>query len=285
MGFFGMGNSSKNVVGIKKDAPEKKAFFKFVDMVFLRLGKMISQSMLYLLYCLPAIIIGGVGFYASGMLIPTNDALFELVASIVIALAYALTGPANVAMTKISRYYVEGKIVMLFSDFNDAFKQNFKQGLARGMFNATSLLLFYHSTLFYSEKLNAEGSTIYWILTCCVLCISITLLFASYYSGLLIVSVNLPFTAIIKNSLIFSSLGLKNNFIITICAGIILVPVLLFFPLTVLTLLIVPSLVSLIIVFNTYQYVYKYAMKPYFDNNNIENHYEMEKEDISIFED
>lgn len=285
MGFFGMGNDSKNVVVVRKDAPEKKAFFQFIDMVLLRFGKMISQSLIYLFYCLPGVIVGCVGYYFAGILIPTNDALFEIVSSVVIAVGYGLTGPANVAITKISRYYMEGKMVMLIVDFKDAFKQNFKQGLARGMFQAISLLLFYHSTIFYVEKFNEEGSTIYLIALCLVLCVSIVLLFASYYSGLLAVSVDLPFMTIMKNSIIFSSLGIKNNIIITICAGVIMVPVLLFFPLTILTLLIVPAVVSLIIVFNTYQYIYKYAIKPYYDENGLENPYEKQEEDISIFAD
>lgn len=285
MGFFGMGNDSKNVIGVSKNAPEKKVFFQFIDMFLLRFWKMVSQSLIYLLYCLPGVIIGGVGFYLSGVLIPTNDALFELVASIAIAVGYGLTGPANVAIAKISRYYMEGKMVMLFSDFHDALKQNLKQGLQRGMFNATCLLMFYHSTIFYTGKLNEGGETFYWALLCFVLCISVIMLFASYYSALLVVSVDLPFRTIMKNSIIFSSLGLKNNVIITICAGIIVVPVLLFFPLTILALLIVPSLVSFIIVFNTYQYIYKYAIKPYYEENNLENPYEKELENISIFED
>lgn len=285
MGFFGMGNNSSNSIGVSKNKVEKKPFFQFFDMIFIRFWKLISQSLLYLAYCLPGIIVAGVGYYLSGILIPTNDALFEIVSSVFIALGYGLTGPANIAITKMSRYYMEGKMVMLMSDFNDAFKQNLKQGLARGMFNAVCLLLFYHSSIFYIEKLNSDGGTIYWVIICFILCVSVMLLFASYYSALLIASVELPFPVIIRNSIIFSSLGVKNNIIITIFAGIIVFPVMLFFPLTILTLLIVPSLVSMIIVFNTYQYVYKYAMKPYYEENNLENPYEIVKENISIFED
>lgn len=288
MGFFGIGNFCKAGSGVSKDAPEKKAFFRLIDMITLRFGKLISQSLIYLLFCVPAIIFCCVGYYACIMLIPiNNDMLFELCVSVVLAISFGLTGPANAASTKISRYYMENKLVMLFSDFYDAFKQNIKQGLQLGMFNATCLLLFYHSTIFYIDKINNEGGIIYIVSLTVVLCISIILLFISYYSYLLIVSISLPFITILKNSFIFSSMGFKSNIVITLYNIIIMVPILLYFPLTIFSLLILPAINSLVIVFNTYPYIYEYSIKPYYENNNLENPYEKEKdeENISIFED
>lgn len=286
MGLFGFGNYAKSGAGVSKNAHEKKPFFQLIDMITLRFWKLINQSLIYLMFCIPGVIVGGIGYYLSAVLVPqNNDTLFELCVTISLALAYALTGPANAAMTKISRCYIEEKMLMLFSDFLDAFKENFKQGLQRGILNATCLLLFYHATIFYLDKINNDGGIYYTIALVFVVFVGAVLLFASYYSGLLIVSINLPFSKIIRNSIIISFVGIKSNIMITLYNIIVMIPILLYFPLTIFVLVILPAINSLVVVFNTYPHIYQYSIKPYYDENGLENPYEVEQENISLFED
>lgn len=251
MGFLGFGGYTKPGKGVKKEEQEKKRFFAFFDIFFRKFGKLIQLNLLYVLFCIPIITIG----------------------------------PATVAMMKIVRYYNEGKPVFLMSDFWDAFKSNFFQGLIMGIITAVTAVLSVTALTFYYAKI--PSNWLYWIPMAFISMMSLVALFASFYTFLLISTVNLKMFFILKDAIMLAFLGMKTNFITLFFTGIILAISWLFVPLTIPVLLIITfSLTAMIMCYNSFQHVYRFVIRPYYVTNNLPDPYDGDSDTVEpIFED
>lgn len=250
-GFLGFGNFSKVGKGVKKDEPQKKRFFLFFEIFFRKMFNLVKLNLLFLLFCIPIVTIG----------------------------------PATAAMMKIARYYIEAKPVFLFSDFFDAFKENFKQGIVMGFLSLAVFLLSFISLRFY--YLESIGNNWYLIPLAVIGFVSLVALFSSFYTYLLICTVNLKMIAIIKNAVMYAFIGLKSNICTLFFTALIAIPSVVLIPYTIIIILLISfSLCSLIICFNSFQYVYKYTIKPYYEANGLVDPYATDEEDVeTIFED
>ncbi len=259
MGFLGIGNYSKPGKGVSKNAPEKKRFFLFFDILFRKFWKIIQVNLLYLVAFIPLIL-------AMFFVFPLfNGALpYKILAGLGTAVAAIPIGPATTGLTYILRNYAREQHAFMLSDFWDAVKNNWKQSVPTGIIMILLGIIVYFSASFYF--LNISGSTLFTVMFGITIAVALILLFASYYVYLLIVTVDLKLSQLYKNSLILAVLGLKTNLITTFFVALILVPVILFFPISlILVLLIVPALVGLIVNFNSFQYIKKYCIDPYYD--------------------
>lgn len=251
-GFLGFGNYAKPGKGVKKDAPRKKRFFQFFELYFRKFWKLLQLNLIYVLFCIPIVTIG----------------------------------PATAAMTKIVHCFTEEKPVFLFSDFWDAFKANFKQGFVVGLLDLLLTFCIFQAFLFYWQK--TLESSMYWILIGIVLMFTLIFIFANFYIYLMMATVNLKVLYMIKNAFLLSFLGVRTNFLTLIFTGILVVPCILWFPLTIpLMLVLLYSTVTMITVFNSFQYIYKYMIKPYYFQQGLPDPYaEPEEEpEEKVFED
>lgn len=251
-GFLGFGNFQKVGKGVKKQQVKKRRIFEFFDLYGRKFGKLIQLNVLFLICCLPIITIG----------------------------------PAVAAMTKITRYYVEGKPVFLFSDFFAAFKENFAQGLMMSIISGVGIVSLYFAFVYYFQKclLNLW----FFIPLALIAIIAVIFVFASFYAYLLICSVSLNLFAILKNSVMLAFLGLKSNIFTLLFAGGLIAISATFLPITIpLLVLITFSNSAIIISFNSFQYVYRYIIKPYYEQSGLPDPYvvvEDESEEV-IFTD
>lgn len=247
-GFLGFGNYAKPGKGVGRDEPQKKRFFYFFDLYFRKLTRLIQLNLLYLLFCLPIITIG----------------------------------PATAAMVKIARYYVEEKPVFLWSDFWEAFKSNFKQGFFVGILSAVLTFAVSQAFIFYYAKSFENG--LYWIPLVMIGFLSLLLVFSSFYVYLVMVTVEVNFFALLKNSLMLCFLGAKTNWLTLIFLVVITIPSV-FFPIPIM-LLFTFSTAAFLICFNSFQYVYEFLIRPYYLANGLEDPYEeKDLKEESIFED
>ncbi|MEG0895300.1 MAG: hypothetical protein RSE93_06250, partial [Oscillospiraceae bacterium] len=176
--------------------------------------------------------------------------------------------------------------VFMLSDFWDAFKSNFKQGLIIGLIDLVVFLACGTGIKFYYDKM--YDGTAYIILLGLICFVTLVIVLANFYTFILISTVDLPIMGIIRNSISFSVVGLKSNFFTVVFAGGILAASILLIPYSLIVLVFLTfSLCSLIISFNSFQYIYKYSIKPYYEANNLENPYETKEpeKDEQIFED
>ena len=117
-------------------------------------------------------------------------------------------GPINAATAYILRNIVSGEAVFVWTDFKYAFKRNFKQALPFGMIDIgiCALLCWNIYTMFSSE--NFLTSMFFWT----SVLIFILYFFMRYYMYVQMVTFKLSVFKMMKNSLIFTLLGLKRNF-------------------------------------------------------------------------
>ena len=127
------------------------------------------------------------------------------------ALTLFTFGIVNVGSAYILRNIAKGDPVFVWSDFWYAVKRNWKQALPFGMIDvAINFILIWN---IYSMFIGSGGSyftsTMFW----CNIVLFILYFVMRYYIYVQMVTFNLSVFKIIKNSLIFSLLGFKRNFI------------------------------------------------------------------------
>lgn len=250
-GFLGMGNFSRPGKGVKKTEPTKKRFFQFFDLYFRKFWNLVKLNLLFLLFCIPIVTIG----------------------------------PAISAMMKIVRYYNEEKPVFLFSDFWDAFKENFFQSFVVSLIDVAIGISCWYAFIYYMAKMYSTSGW-FVIPVIIILLLAVMTVFANFYIFLIIVTVRLNLFAIFKNAIMFIFIGIKTNLLTLLFAGGILIGSILFFPITLpILLLITFSTTSMIVCFNSFQYIYKYLVKPYYIQSGLPNPYEPEEENEPIFTD
>lgn len=129
-------------------------------------------------------------------------------------------GPVNAGTAYVLRNMVSGEPVFVWSDFKYAFKRNFKQALPFGMIDiGICALLCCNMYLMFSFE-SFINSMFFW--TCVI--IFVFYFFMRYYMYVQMVTFDLSIFKMMKNSLIFSLLGLKRNIMaligIVICLGL-----------------------------------------------------------------
>lgn len=250
-GFLGFANFQKVGKGVKKQEVKKRRIFQFFDIYGRKFGKLIKLNVLFIICCIPIVTIG----------------------------------PAVAAMLKITRYYVEEKPVFLFSDFFQAFKENFAQSFMMSIISGVGIVSLYFAFVYYFYKclLNLW----FFIPLALIAIIAIIFIFASFYSYLLICSVSLNFFAVLKNSIMLAFLGLKSNLFSLFFAGGLIAISATFLPLTIpILILFTFATTAMIVCFNSFQYIYRYIIKPYYEKNDLPDPYVVvESEEESIFAD
>ena len=229
--------------GVDKNAPKKTGFALFWDIFREKFWNLIPLSLLYIVLCLPVITIGF----------------------------------ADVGLTYVTRNFVREKPTFIFAEFFSAIKKNWKQALLIGIVNLviTSILLF--AMVFYF--MYWKTTFLFKIGFVIAGCIFIVFSFLKYYINMLIITFKLSVKQIYRNSLLLSSVGLKENLIISaavlgLYAVLFGVPMLWLYifedaTLTLvfgfLAVLFLPALQSLIIQFCVFPVIKKHMIDPYYE--------------------
>lgn len=234
-GFFGFFDYTKPGKGVEKDEPPKPRFLLFWELFFRKFWKLVQLNLLYLAFSLLIVTIG----------------------------------PATAGFTYVLRNLANQQPVFMLSDFWDAFKSNLKQSLAYSLIVAVFGVVMVMAMQFYSANM-AEHS---WMVVPLSLCALFTLIFvfSSFYVFLMIVTLDLPLRAILKNSAILAVCCLKTNFLTLLFSGLILFATWLFLPISaLLVIFIIPVWVGFIICFNSYSGIQKYVIDPFLNRQNPE---------------
>ncbi len=264
-GFNSSSRAPKTGKGVDKDTPQKKRFFYFFELFFRKFWKLIMLNMLYILYCVPIITIG----------------------------------PATVALFAVLRNFSLEKPVFLSSDFSDEFKRNFKQGFFAGLINAVVGFFIIASVYFYLQMVAV--SKIFYVFLFITFALAFILITASFYLFTMISVVDQSLKQMIKNALLIAIVSVKTN-ILTIIA--LLFSTLLIVMITCAQyitaygimwiiayyLMIGIALSAFVIVFNSYQYIEKYVIEPYYQKTGEKrpdepDYSDIDEEDFVIFED
>ena len=123
-------------------------------------------------------------------------------------------GPTNVGTTYILRNLARGDAVFMWSDFWYAVKRNLKQGILLGILDLVASFLMVFNLRYYYSGLNGgfTGGIMFYL----SLAMLILWFYMRFYMYLLLVTFDLSIPKILKNSLIFSIIGFKRNFMATL---------------------------------------------------------------------
>lgn len=239
MGFFG-GGYDKPGKGVDKNAPKKKGFFLYWDIIISKFLKFIQVNSLYsvvslvwivLMYLAAIVLLSGHITSVAGIAqsVQIEGANTENVAS---ALAFGLcamfavavflmwgSGPASAAYSYIIRCFTRGEHAWIMSDGKDKFKENFKQGMIAVLIDLIILVFGTNALYFYYSAYIAYGSLVWMIL--CYVTFLLLLIFTMIHPYLyqLMVTFECSIGQLYKNAVLLALSRLPMNFLLTLIEG------------------------------------------------------------------
>jgi uncharacterized membrane protein YesL len=212
--------------GVEKNEPLKEDMPLFFQLFFMRFWDIIKLNFVFLLYCLPIITIA----------------------------------PALGAMTSVTMSMVQRKHIYIFSDFREAFKENWKQSLISGFISFTAFAFLSISLLYYL-RLAQEKHVFYFVFFLCLF-LAVLLGLSLLYVFPLITTVSLSINDIFKNSILLCIVCIKDTLFGVLVYALIIGFNIFFFPLTFpLFLLLTFSTLSFITCFITLTGINKFIIK------------------------
>ncbi len=265
------GNYENSGSGIAKNAPQKKPFFRFWELVGRKFWNLINVNLLMMASFLP-LILGAVSVVYFG----ERNTQLAIILAMICGLVFAIFfGPIMAGCTQILRNFSREKPCFLMDTFFKTIKSNFKQSMLLGWIDILVSASVASGMYVYPRMINAinesgEGSTtMIYVLFVATLSIAIVVLLMSFYGYLMIVSTDLKMKDVLKNSLALGFIALKKNMITLVLSivimGIFGILTYYFTPIMMVLLLFVPvAFVAFIIVFNCYPVIQKYVINPYY---------------------
>ena len=182
-------------------------------------------------------------------------------------------GWQNVGSTYILRSMVRGEPVFLFSDYFYAVKRNLKQGLLLGILDLVVISLLVFDFMYFYGLIGS-----FWMDVCFwgICALAILYFFMRFYIYLMLVTFDLSIKKILKNALIFTTLGIKRNLMgllgIVLLTAIEVVLFAFFMPMNIPIALILPflyylSFTAFTSAYAAYPIIDRYMIAPYRTGN------------------
>ena len=258
--MFGNNNTG---VGIPKNAPKKKGILRFFEIFFRKFWKLIEVNILYSLFFIPVVL----ALYA---VIRVSSATVTTLMLAVCLIAFVLTiGPATSGMFKILRNFTVEKHAFILTDFKKSFTENYKKSLAMGVIDILFFAIISTAMYVYVKMARETGNNLLLILF--VICASMALIavMMNLYTFLMIISTDVSFKNILKNSLVLSLVALKKNLltllITLLITGVFIVAIIWNLSFILLLPFVPAAIICFIICFNSYPVVQKYVINPYYE--------------------
>ncbi|MBQ4464351.1 MAG: hypothetical protein II916_00095 [Oscillospiraceae bacterium] len=265
------GSYEKAGSGIAKNAPPKKPFFRFWEILGRKFWKLMELNMMMCLTLIPLVLAALSIFY----LAESYTTLSLIIAAVMVVIFAVIFGPSMAAVAKILRYFTLEKPCFLFDMFIKTFKSSFKMACPLGLIDllvATSVasgFYVYPRLISAMEANGEEGTGFYYVLFVLTISIAIVITLMSFYGYLIIVSTELNFKQILKDSLALSIMALKTNVITLVLSAVIMgifIGLTLYFPFIMLFVwfFMPTAYVGFLIVFNCYPVIQKTIFDPYY---------------------
>ncbi len=288
--LFDMNRDGKGVEPGEDTTPNLKFFFK---LLWRKLSKIVSLNMLMIFQIIP--LIACVYIYMVSPTMPTlNDPEYSLLYGIqeasssslsslnlslfsfqtpqptyntyaywiigVILLVYVITfGWQKVGSIYVTRGLVRGDSVFIWSDFFYAIKKNLKQGFILGFIDCIAMFALAFDMLYFATAPSTAMNNFMQALTVALI---IMYIIFRFYTYLMVVTFDMKLTKIFKNALIFIVLGIKRNIMalvgLLIVSAIAVVPIILFLPVGLGVVLVLPLIYYLAVC----AFIYTYAAYP-----------------------
>ncbi|MBP0966333.1 MAG: hypothetical protein J5722_01750 [Oscillospiraceae bacterium] len=260
--------------GIDPNAPKKKPFFRFWELLWRNLGKLFLLNIIYSMLHIPLMA-------SLVVFMETNNKFTDAMTVFLVAVQFLVEGPAIAGCARVLRLIVLDKPFFFSDEFKKGFKQNFGAGLLYWFIDALVIASLIAGHLVYPQMANESGSKAVFIPFGITVAIALVLLFMNYYIWPLQVATRLDKRTILKNSFMLSGLSLKECAISTLGSvlmiGIVaglwflnngLIFILAFFP---------AAFIGYLVMFVHYPVVQRFVINPYYEESGERNPEEEEE--------
>ena len=194
-------------------------------------------------------------------------------------------GWQNIGATYILRSLVRGDPVFLFADYFYAIKRNWKQGFFLGLLDLAILFFLGFDFLYFQGQVGSFSQDLmYWA----IIALAILYFFMRFYIYHLQITFELSIRKILKNALIFTTLGIKRNLMallgMVLLTAIVVGLVALTIGLFGMNLLPIPVMISLMIYLAATAFISSYAAYPIIDRYMIAPFVSNEESDVEELE-
>jgi len=303
--LFNFSRDGKGVEGVEDRKPTLKFFFK---LLWRKFSQLLQLNLLMLFQLIPLFVIICVVYVYGAKTALINEAMYvplygieqispsfsgapllDLVGNLTESTVYftpvmiivtacmllflAITyGWQNVGAAYVLRGLFRGDAVFVFSDFFYGIKKNMKQAFVMGILDFLFTVVLIVDIIFFTGRSGGLDTIMYGV----IFAIIILYITMKFYMYQLLVTFDLTNFKILKNSLIFTALGIKRNlmaflgFIVLLALHIGLIFLALAYGLTVFIVLpfvYILALVGFIATYAAYPIIDKYMIAPYVNEN------------------
>ena len=225
--------------GVDVNAPKKKGFFLYIDIVWQKMGKFVAANSLYsltsLLWIAALYMFFGYMFIRTGIVdnltanilqaenIGAEQAapvsgdvvvMLQIFFSVAVFVLWG-SGPSSAAYAYVNRCFTRGEPVWVASDGKDKFLENFKQGMLVVLIDAVILVFGVNAMHFYYSFYTSTGSVI-WLLPSYIMVV-VFVLYTMMHSYIyqIMVTFDCSLGTIYKNALLLSIAKLPGNILTT----------------------------------------------------------------------
>lgn len=252
--------------GVDKNRVRPVRPLYFFEVFFRKFWKLIQMNLVYVGITLPIWIVLGLFLLNDQM---SQQFSLTFVGSFIYMLALVflvfspVIGPATAGMTYVLMSFATETPVFQFADFFEQFKKNFKQATLLTIINGLLLLSFSFTLIHKDAAMLVNNGTNLGAMQLPLLIILILFIFINYYAYSIMVTFDMKFKDIVKNSFIFALAKLPLNLFLLILIGAISYIVFRYIIVGLLiTCLILYALCGFIIVFSVYPTIEKYMLIP-----------------------
>lgn len=254
--------------GINPNAPKKKPFFRYWEVLWHNFSKLISLNLIYTLLHAPM-------FLAVIFFFETNNKFTYAMTGFLLAVQFLLEGPAMAGCARVLRLIVLDKAFFLGEEFKKGFKQNFGAAVLYWFIDALVISSVIAGYYVYPQLVQQSGSQAVYILYGISLAVALVLLFMNYYIMALQAATTLKKATVLKNSLMLAGLSLKQclltTLIVVLLAGIMVLLIWLT-PLFMFLLAFFPAaLIGYTVMFIHYPVIQKFVINPYYEDRGEQN--------------
>lgn len=221
-GFFNrMYYGNPNKPDLKKEDVQEGRFKLFFVVLKVRFWKLIQVNLLYSIFWIPSFFIVYTNLMAAAQapeIIETAGNIQSFLFTMLLFLVpfTVLAGPATAGTTCIIRNWARDEHAWVWSDFKDAWKQNWKESLLIMLINGIALLIFYININFYTFQ--GQRSILFLILRYMIIMMGIIYAMMNMFIFPMLVTYKLKLRQIFKNALIFTMVELPRAFGIFVIA-------------------------------------------------------------------
>ncbi|NLN42551.1 MAG: DUF624 domain-containing protein [Clostridiales bacterium] len=224
-GFFNrMYYGNPNKPDLKKEDVQEGPIKLFFVVLQVRFWKLIQLNLLYSIFWVPAFIVTYINLMAmaqSPEVLQTAENVRGFVLTMLIQLVpcMLIAGPATAGTTYVIRNWSRDEHAWIWSDFKDAWKQNWKESLLIMLINGLAMIVFYVNLIFYTVQ--AQQSLLFVVLRYLIIMMGIIYALMNMFIFPMLVTYKLKLKDIFKNSIIFTIAELPRAFVIFLLAFLI----------------------------------------------------------------